>query len=103
MLDNWRCVYCGADTGGTVSSSCAVCLQTQKLSRLIERHSERHSGTGYVGGGGGVDPFNPRNPWHWIRDFFKLLLLIPLFGAGLLAAYFFLSVFGSFIKKSFFG
>jgi hypothetical protein len=107
MLENWRCVYCGADTGGTISSTCAVCLQTQKLSRLMERQSnliERQSGPGYIGGGGGGggEPFDPKNPWHWIRDFFRLLLLIPLFGVALVVAIFFLNIAVSLIK-AFFG
>ena len=106
MLANWKCVRCGADTGGTISAYCAVCLQTQQLSRLIERQSnliERQSGPGYVGGGGGggID-WDPKNPWHWIRDFFRLLLLIPLFGAALFVAVFFLNIAVSLIK-AFFG
>jgi hypothetical protein len=103
MLENWRCVYCGADTGGTISATCAVCLQTQKLSRLMERQSnliERQSGPGYIGGGG--NDWDPKNPWCWIRDFFRLLLLIPLFGAALFVAVFFLNIAVSLIK-AFFG
>lgn len=85
MLANWRCVRCGADTGGTISAYCAVCLQTQTLTRLIERQS---SGTSGISGVVIPANWNPKNPWHWVRDFLKLLVAIPLFSAGIVAVLF---------------
>ena len=90
-MSGWKCLQCGEPTGN-VRSYCATCQQTQLLSSMIKVQNTTSSS--YVI----ISDFDPKNPWHWIRDFFKLLIVLPLIAVGLFSVYFCASIIWACIK-----